>query len=338
MEAYSLDGYRDIYVLHPHLNPCGTDTLRFSSSMPNEQNISKKEGFNLRYCFGPGPDEEWWSFDFKNIERRIPVYECNEEELIRVLFDRPDDPPYFGSDHLLNFAAVYPEIWEKELAEQTRNPDHIKTKYKATYYQWCKNGGFALQYNCGEAKADATFRRQGAFKQLKSKFARMERHNRWCIRFAEEHGYIETVPDRTVDPAHGYPLLCTRTESGYILSTIPLSYRTQGTAMWLTRKAMVSVDAQLREWRRRDGFDGRIVLQVHDELVLRFPRRGDPVAEAKIRGGQGPLIRTRASSNLWRARVIQKLMTETGLDLVPQIPTPVGAEYHPVSWDKGVNL
>lgn len=328
----------DLFLLHPHLNPCGTDTLRFSSQFPNEQNISKKEGFNLRYCFGPGEDEEWWSFDFKNIERRIPVYECNEEELIRVLFDRPDDPPYFGSDHLLNFAAVYPEIWEKELPEQTRNPDHIKTKYKATYYQWCKNGGFALQYNCGEAKADATFRRPGAFKQLKSKFARMERHNQWCIRFAEEHGYIETVPDRTVDPAHGYPLLCTRTDRGYILNTVPLSYRTQGTAMWLTRKAMVAVDAQLREWRRRDGFDGRIVLQVHDELVLRFPRRGDPVAETKIRGGQGPLIRTRASSNLWRARVIQKLMTETGLDLVPQIPTPVGAEYHPVSWDKGVSL
>ena len=39
-------------VLHPSLNSTGSDTLRFTSSNPNEQNISKREGFNLRYSFG----------------------------------------------------------------------------------------------------------------------------------------------------------------------------------------------------------------------------------------------------------------------------------------------
>ena len=49
--------------LHTSLNMCGTDTLRWSSNNPNSQNISKKEGFNLRYAFGPAPGREWWSLD-----------------------------------------------------------------------------------------------------------------------------------------------------------------------------------------------------------------------------------------------------------------------------------
>ena len=66
------------YKLHPSVNPTGTITLRWSSSNPNEQNISKKEGFNLRYCFGPAPGREWWSLDYDNLELRIPAYECGE--------------------------------------------------------------------------------------------------------------------------------------------------------------------------------------------------------------------------------------------------------------------
>jgi hypothetical protein len=99
----------DLYVLHPSLNMTGTDTLRMSSSNPNEQNISKQENFNLRYLFGPAPGREWWSLDYENIELRIPFYLSGEQELI-ALFEHPERPPYYGSVHLLNFHTVYPEI------------------------------------------------------------------------------------------------------------------------------------------------------------------------------------------------------------------------------------
>ena len=135
------------YRLHPSLNPTGTTTLRWSSSNPNEQNISKKEDFNIRSCFGPAPGREWWSMDGKNLELRIPAYEANEREMI-ALFERPDEAPYYGSNHLLNFHTVYENLWNKELAEVgfDKVGPHCKKKYASTWYQWCKNGGFAKQY------------------------------------------------------------------------------------------------------------------------------------------------------------------------------------------------
>lgn len=334
------------YRLHPSLNPTSTNTLRWTSSNPNEQNISKREDFNVRVCFGPAPGREWWSLDAKNIELRLPFYESGEQSLID-LFERPDDPPYYGSNHLANFHAVYPDVWEeveREVGFEKVGPT-CKKRFASTWYQWCKNGGFAKQYGGQRKKVDATFKKEGAFDLLDSKFSRLASLNQWCIRFANKHGYIETLPDKTVDPTKGYPLLCTRTEQGKILETVPLSYRVQGSAMWWTHKAMVRCDAQLEQWHRQSleserylrslqrealsVFDGFITMQVHDEMVFDFPRRGDPVAEAK---GEAPP----GSSNLSRIRRLQELMAEGGRDY--GIPTPVGVEYHPENWGEGITL
>jgi hypothetical protein len=78
----------------------------------------------------------------------------------------------------------------------------------------------------------------------------------------------------------------------------------------------------LVDWRKR-GFDAWLCLQVHDELVFDFPKAGDP-------------RRDRKGSNLGRARVLQKLMEESGTNI--GVPTPVAVEYHPDSWAKGYSF
>jgi DNA polymerase I-like protein with 3'-5' exonuclease and polymerase domains len=342
------------YVLHPSLNPTGTDTLRWSSSNPNEQNISKQEGFNLRKAFGPAPGREWWSLDAKNIEARLPAYKSGERELIS-LYEKPDEPPYYGSAHLLNFHTVYADLWDKELKEVgiEKVGPHCKKKYASTWYQWCKNGGFAVQYGAvdrpdGKGTADRAFHRSGAHALLKNRFSKLETLNQWCIRNAEKFGYVETMPDRTVNPKRGYPLLCTRTEYGRILPTVPLNFYIQGTACWWIMRAMIKVQAKLDEWRDSDGFNGSIIMQVHDELVLDFPKSfvhpKEDLARENIEkeGGEGDrkrvMSRTSKTSNLWRIRIIQGLMEECGQDLVPSIPTPTGVEYHEVNWGEGDTL
>jgi DNA polymerase I-like protein with 3'-5' exonuclease and polymerase domains len=317
------------FVLHPSLNPTGTATLRWSSQSPNEQNIAKQEGFNLRYAFGPAPGREWWSLDAKNIELRLPAYLSGEKELID-LFERSEAPPYYGSTHLLNFHTVYPDIWEealREVGEEKVGP-YCKKKYASTWYQWCKNGDFAVQYGAidrpeGKGTADRAFHRAGSHARLKQRFVKLEKLNQNCIRFAEKHGYVETIPDRSVNPNRGYPLLCTRTEYGRILPTVPLNYKIQGSAMWWTARAMVAVQARLAAWRSEEGFDGHITLQVHDELVLDFPKSLCPPRESQ------------KLSNLWRIREIQDLMARIGEDFVPRVPTPVGVEYHSDNWSEG---
>lgn len=220
------------YVLHPSLNPTGTDTLRFSSSNPNEQNISKKEGFNLRYTFGPAPGREWWSLDAKNIELRIPAYESGEQAFID-LFERPDDPPYYGSNHLLIAHLLFPEEFNACRKDGILDGRLFKKKYASTLYQRTKNGNFAVQYGAvdradGMGTADRTYGIAGAQARIKSKFKKQEALNQHWINFAKKYGYVETMPDKTVDPSKGYPLLCSRTDYGDIKPTVPLNYHVQG--------------------------------------------------------------------------------------------------------------
>lgn len=350
----------DYVLLHPNLNPTGTDTLRWSCNNPNEQNISKREekcpkcegdpklketcvrcrgtGWefrSLRYCFGPGPGREWYSLDAQNIELRLPAYEANEPELIG-LFEKPNDPPFYGSNHMLVFSILWPELWEAAVRKVgfEKAAKFCKKEYASTYYQWTKNGNFAVQYGAvdredGQGTADRAYHQPGGQAKIKARFSKMTTLNDWCIRFAERHGYIETIPDRTVDPARGYPLLCTRTQWGKILPTVPLNYRVQGSAMWWMGKAMLRVQQQFNEWnkglskeetRQRGYF---IAMQVHDEMVFDMPKRAHPKADPK-------------RSNLGRIRVIQKLMEEGGNDL--GIPTPVSVEYNEHNWSEGVGV
>jgi DNA polymerase I-like protein with 3'-5' exonuclease and polymerase domains len=315
--------YAGWYRMHPHLNQTGTDTLRWSSSSPNEQNISKKEMFNLRYVFGPAPGREWWSLDAKNIELRIPAYEAGETEMVE-LFERPDDPPYYGSNHLLIFHLLHPDLWAlaaKEVGADKAGP-YCKKKYASTWYQWTKNGNFAVTYGAVEASgtADRAYHVPGAQARIKSRFRKMEQLNQKCIKFAEKHGYVETMPDRIVDPDRGYPLLCTRTEYGRVLETVPLNYHVSGTAMWIMDRAMVRCHDYLAV-RRREGLDAHMIAQVHDELLFDFPK------------GQGA---EPWRTNLPRLLEIRRLIEQGGDDV--GVPTPCGLEYHAVSWAEGVSV
>lgn len=301
----------DWYVLHPSLNPTGTDTLRWSSSNPNEQNIPKQEGFNLRYCFGPAPGREWWSLDAKNIELRIPAYESGETAFIE-LFERPDDPPYFGSNHLLISHLLHKEKFEECINDDKSSPHYskvdgriFKKKYASTLYQRIKNGNFAVQYGAvdkedGTGKADRTYGVPGAQARIASKFSKQAALNEYWIDYANRYGYVETMPDKTVNPKRGYPLLCTRTDYGRAKPTIPFNYHVQGTAMQWMGKAMTRCFSYLRALTCHGGekVGGyHIALQVHDELVFDFPR------------GSGP---EPWKSNLPKVRKLQRLMEEGG--------------------------
>lgn len=342
------------FVLHPSLNPTGTDTLRWSSANPNSQNFSKseyicpwcdgekcqqcgftgKEGHSLRYILGPAPGREWWSLDAKNIERRIPAYEAGEEEIIALL-ERPDEPPYYGSEHAMTGHTIRPEVFETCLNERGELDGRIyKKRHAATFYQWDKNFNFAVQYGCQEKKGDQAAHVQGAWRRIKQRFKRQEELNQHWIKHANRHGFVETIPDKSVDPSRGYPLLCTRTEWGGALPTVPLNYHVQGTACWVVTRWMIEAQRQLDAWRAEGGFDGHISMQVHDELVLDFPKLGDPTRHTTtlVRGEDV----NRDADNLWRVKVIQGIITKIGQDI--GIPLFSGAEFHPETWAEGTTI
>lgn len=320
---------KDWCRIHPSLNPHGTRTLRWSSSNPNEQNISKKEGANLRYCFGPLPGRGWASKDYENLELRIPAYASGESSIIG-LFERPDEPPYYGSNHLLNFEAVYPDLWEVALKnvryDKTKVADWIKNTWKSTWYQGVKNGGFAVQYGSVDtddptrlSTADRAFMRKGCHALLQSKFGALNELNLECIEQAETFGYVETLKNLSVDGSKGYPLEIGTNDWGKIKPTQPLNTRVQGTACWIISEAMDRVERYYDKVNRKLGYTGiegfYITMQVHDELVTDFPLNS-PYEEV-----------------LAKAR---KIMEDVGIDF--NVPLKVGLTMHLDNWHTGVDV
>jgi len=317
MEAYRrfwvpVKGVPGYYRIHCSINPCATDHLRQASNSPNMQNVSgESKEISNRACFGPLPDREWWRMDFKSIENRIPAYESGQEEMIE-LFEKPDEPPFFGSYYLLNASITCPDIFwplaEHEGAFKREQP---------LAYKHVKFGTLAMQYGCGEAKADKLFRMTGAFRLLKDKLPKLTALQQHYLAFAEKYGYVETIPDKSVDPERGYPILASRTDDGRVLSTTPFNYHVSGTACWVKNRALVKCSDQLATWRE-DGFDGCMSLEVHDDILFDFPR------------GDGP------DTNLERAMALRELMEEAGDGI--GIPTPVSVSYHDTSWAKEVTV
>lgn len=309
--------YGDVYRLHMNLNPTGTDTLRFSCSNPNGQQISKKEikqeegqGRNAKWMFGPAPGREWWAIDYENIELRIPAYEAGEELMIQ-LFERPDDPPYFGSNHLLYFDILHPEMFAKHGKD-------VKEIFADTWYQWTKNGDFAVLYGAiaSSGTADRAYHVVGGQAKIEGRLKKIKKLSQYYIEFANKHGYVETIPDKNLSSVRGYPLTCSRSFYGKVSPTVPLSYHVQGTAMQCTAKAMVRCQEYLNELNEDDPRGYFIALQIHDEMVFDFPLGG--------------------RRNLARINNIKRLMEKSGDDI--GVPLKAAVSYHPNNWMEKVKI
>lgn len=307
-------GCEGYFRVHSSINPCATDHLRQSSNSPNMQNVSgESKELSNRACFGPLPDREWWAMDYKSIENRLPAYESGEEKMIE-LFERPRDPPFFGSYYLLNASITCPDLFWP-LADR----EGVFKREQPGPYKRVKFGTLAMQYGCGKAKADKLYRMRGAYDLLKSALPKLTALQHHYVRFAERNGYVETIPSRAIDPERGYPILASRTEEGRVLSTTPFNYHVSGTACECKNLALIRCADQCRRWQA-EWFDAHVALEVHDELLFDFPRGAAPQA------------------NLERAMVLKGLMEQSGEDLVPRIPTPVSVTYHARTWAEGETI
>ena len=185
--------------------------------------------------------------------------------------------------------------------------NEVKERFKDSWYQWTKNGNFAIQYGAVEKSgtADRAYHVQGAQARIQSRFGKIKQLNEAMINQANRTGYVETIPDKSLGCKRGYPLLCTRSQWGSIVETVPLNYHVQGTAMWWMMKAMIRCYEYLQ--KKEEHY---MIMQVHDELVFDFPKR---------KGSNRGLVNT-----------IKRLMECGGSDI--GIPTPVSREKHLNNW------
>ncbi|HET9045845.1 MAG TPA: DNA polymerase I [Casimicrobiaceae bacterium] len=224
-------------------------TGRLASSDPNLQNIPVRtaEGRRIREAFIASPGHTLVSADYSQIELRIMAHLSEDAALLEAFRD--------GADiHRATAAEIFGVKPADVSADQRR---------------YIKAVNFGLIYGMGAfGLATQLNIERGAAQQFIDKyFARYPGVAEYMQRtreLAREQGYVETVFGRRLwlpdIKAGGGPR---RSAAERAAINAPM----QGTAADLVKLAMLAVD----RWLEDDKRGTRLILQVHDELVLEVP-------------------------------------------------------------------
>ena len=248
--------------IHTSYQQAVAATGRLSSSDPNLQNIPIRtaEGRRIRQAFVASPGYQLLAADYSQIELRIMAHLAKDEGLLHAFRNDLDV-------HRATAAEVFGVALEAVTTDQRRSAKAIN---------------FGLIYGMsafGLAKQIGVDRKQSQdyidryFARYPGVLAYMERTRAQ----AAEQGFVETLFGRRLylpDINAKNPALRKGAERTAINAPM------QGTAADIIKRAMVNVD----NWLSQSGLDARVILQVHDELVLEV--RADLVEQVKdeIRG------------------------------------------------------
>ena len=222
-------------------------TGRLNSNNPNLQNIPIKteRGREIRKAFIPRDENHVLvSADYSQIELRI-VAAISNDPVMSEAFQQNKDV------HTATAAKVYGVDEEAVTKEMRRKAKSVN--FGIIYGQ----GAFGLAENLGISRTEA----KTIIDNYKKEFAGVTRYMDNMINYAREHGYVQTVMGRkrwlrdinsSNFTVRGYA------ERNAINSPI------QGTAADMIKLAMVKVHQAFKE----HGFQSKMILQVHDELVF----------------------------------------------------------------------
>ncbi|MBN2839732.1 MAG: DNA polymerase I [Coriobacteriia bacterium] len=236
--------------LHTTFNQTVAATGRLSSSSPNLQNIPVRTelGRRIRAAFVPAREGDLMvSADYSQIELRILAHLSGDEGLIEAFTS--------GADF---HAATAARVFGVESGDV--DPE-MRRKAKAVNFgivYGISAHGLGDSLGIGYAEAQATIDRYFAA------YPRVRGYLDETIAEAHKTGYAETMFGRR------RPIPELRNSNFNMRSfgeRTAMNHPMQGTAADLMKLAMIEVDRRLRA----EGFESRMVLQVHDELVFEAP-------------------------------------------------------------------
>lgn len=235
--------------IHTNFNQAGAATGRLSSAEPNLQNIPVRtsRGEAIRAGFVP---REGWVFlvaDYSQIELRIMAHLSRDPAFIEAFRQ--------GGDIHRQTAALIFNLPVSEVTSEMRA--RAKTINFATIYG---QGAFALSRQLGISLEDARGFIARYFERFSGVRAFLDRQ----IQLARQQGYVETLfKRRRYIPELKERNFSLRAYGERNAQNSPL----QGSAADLIKLAMVRIHRAIRE----SGLSGRMLLQVHDELVFEAP-------------------------------------------------------------------
>jgi DNA polymerase-1 len=237
--------------IHASFNQTVAATGRISSSDPNLQNIPIRtpEGRRIREAFVAEPGHELLSADYSQIELRILAHLSKDQTLIDT-FRRGEDVHDRTSREVFGaFSPVSPE-------EQRRRSKMIN--YALLYGK----GAFSLAKDIGISKREA----EGFIEAYFNRYPSVREFINDTIARARETGTVRTLLGRLRRlPDLRAKNFQVRMEAERQAMNTPV----QGSAADLIKKAMIDLRRELR----RRGMASRLILQIHDELLLEVPEK-----------------------------------------------------------------
>ncbi|MFD2367551.1 DNA polymerase I [Pseudoduganella sp. GCM10020061] len=235
-------------------------TGRLASNDPNLQNIPIRtaEGRRIREAFVAGPGNVIVSADYSQIELRIMAHISGDEAMLRAFAEGEDI-------HRATAAEIFGVAPAEVESEQRR-------------YAKVINFGLIYGMSAFGLAANLGIERSAASSYIDKYFARFSGVKRYMDETrmaAKARGYVETVFGRRLWlPEINSPNGPRRAGAERAAINAPM----QGTAADLIKLAMIAV----QDWLERDGLATRMIMQVHDELVLEVPETELDLVRTKL--------------------------------------------------------
>lgn len=272
--------------IHTSYHQAVTATGRLSSTDPNLQNIPirSEEGRRIRQAFVAPKGYKLIAADYSQIELRIMAHLSQDKGLLTA-FSKGEDV------HKATAAEVFDVSLDEVTSDQRRKAKAIN--FGLIYGM----SAFGLAKQIKVARHEAQQYIERYFERYPGVLSYMDR-----IRAqAHEDGFVETVFGRRLylpEINAGNKMLQQAAERTAINAPM------QGTAADIIKKAMLAVDEALLA----TDFDARMIMQVHDELVVE-------VAESQV--------------DKVKALLIDKMMSAAKLDVPLLVEAEVGD-----NWDE----
>ncbi len=235
--------------VHTSFKQCVTATGRISSAEPNLQNIPVRtsEGREIRKAFVASPSNVLIGADYSQIELRLLAHISGDENLI--------DAFNSGADiHRRTAAEVFHTPFDEVTKEQ-------RSAAKAVNFGIVYGiSDFGLAQNLGIPVKTA-----GSYiRRYFERYPGVQAYLKNCVAEAREKGYAQTIYGRRRPmPELKSSNYNTRSFGERVAMNMPI----QGSAADIIKIAMVRVERALRE----AGLTGKLVLQIHDELIVDAP-------------------------------------------------------------------
>ncbi len=247
--------------IHTSYNQTVAATGRLSSSDPNLQNIPVRDEFgkSIRSGFVAEKGFLILSADYSQIELRLAAHLSGDPRMIRAFRDGEDI-------HTMTASSVFRVSPEEVTPEMRRKAKVINfsTIYGVSPY------GLSQQAEIGIHEAAEFIR---LYFETYPKFREFIDST---IAFAREHGYVKTLLGRKRDVPDINSSVSFRREGA---ERIAINTPIQGTSADMIKIAMI----RLRDALAAGGMRSRMIMQVHDELVLEAHREEIGEVEMMLR-------------------------------------------------------